>query len=120
MKVFLIFTLVLFLSIFNFASAQNEPILIEAEDGTLGTDFTSSNIGDITYITCNSDGAGDSPASADRVVTYTIEFAEAGIYDLYARLRVGGAAANDDSFFYGSSFGEKNVTDENDWITINN
>jgi endo-1,4-beta-xylanase len=49
-----------------------------------------------------------------------VTFPSSGTYELYARLRVGTADASDDSFFYGSGFGEKSPSAEADWITANN
>lgn len=113
------------LSVF-FAQAQNS-VTIEAESGTLGANFTTGTSSTINYITCSSDliVAGN-PGNSNRVATYTVTFPVAGTYKLYARVRVGPAGANDDSYFYASSFGVKPVSStagtaaDNDWIIANN
>jgi hypothetical protein len=71
----------------------------EAEDGSsfsgtvsarLGADFNPalSDAGALggAYITSETDGGGGSPGTDARTVSYSIDFAEAGTYDLYARL----------------------------------
>ena len=102
------------------AQAQNEPILFEAESGTLGAEFTTLEESGITYITILTNGVAQFPESAARVATYTVNFPSAGTYDLYARIRVGSGGADDDSFFYGNGFGVKNPTQADDWQRMNN
>lgn len=116
-KLFLL-TAVLLMSFL--ANAQNEVILFEAEAGKMGSDFITKTEGEVTYIACQTDGAQSSPENENRIVSYNIEFSAAGQYDLYVRLRVGAGGANDDSFFYGSSFGAKDASDASNWIIINN
>ena len=53
------------------------------------------------------------------VASYTVTFPAAGHYDLYARVRVGPDAFNDDSLFYGNGFGTKSPTADGDWIFVN-
>jgi glucuronoarabinoxylan endo-1,4-beta-xylanase len=93
-------------------------VKVEAEGGTLGADWITQNVSP-TNITITTDGVGDAPGSAARVATYSILFPRAGSYDLYARIRVGPAAGNDDSFFYGNGFGAKDATLGADWRLIN-
>ena len=106
-------------------SAQNF-VTVEAETGTLGTDFSSLTSGLVNYITCTTDlVASGNPGNTNRVATYTVTFPAAGTYELYARIRVGPAGANDDSYFYGNGFGIKTVAatgtgSDNDWILANN
>jgi endo-1,4-beta-xylanase len=109
--------LLLFLS--NFIFSQNEPVIVQAESGTLGADFSTLNSAGVQYVTVVSDGTGDNPVSAARVVTYNVTFPSAGTYDLYMRVRVGPAGGSDDSYFYASGFGVKTFTNA-DWITVNN
>ena len=105
--------------------AQNS-VTVEAESGTLGADFSSLSAGSISYITCTTDLiASGNPGNANRVATYTVTFPGAGTYELYARVRVGPAGANDDSYFYGNGFGTKTVAatgtgSDGDWILANN
>ena len=79
------------------------PIRIAAEDGTLGesvTRVTDAMEPSITYVTA-AVNVTDPPADASdpRVVSQTLEFPRAGEYQIYARLRIGPGAGNDDSFF---------------------
>ena len=91
----------------------------ESESGTLGADWTLNNSGTPTYITVATDGAGNQPGTAARVASYTVTFPEPGLYHLYARLRTGFGAFNDDSMFLASSFGSKSPTSNFDWILVN-
>ncbi|QKG55348.1 endo-1,4-beta-xylanase [Hymenobacter sp. BRD128] len=123
-------------------SAQNAPVVVEAETGTSTnppTPLAGTTTGDwaartaaasgttpaVTYMTTLSDvssvpGGGSAPGTAARVLTYTVTFPAAGTYDLYARIRVGPGGANDDSYFYGKTFGTKDfATTSTDWTTAN-
>jgi len=91
----------------------------EAEDGTLGANWTTSTDGGTQYITISGTGAGGNPGSAARVATYSVTFPVEGTYELYGRVRVGSGGANDDSFFYGNGFGAKSPTSDADWILVN-
>lgn len=109
----------------QFASSTNSssPISLlkfEAESGVLGSDWAVSNSISPAYITITTDGAGGTPSNAARVATYTVTFPTPGTYQLYARVRVGSGAANDDSLFFGNGFGVKNPTNSADWILANN
>ena len=53
------------------------------------------------------------------ITTYQVTFPDAGYYNLFARIRVGSDGFNDDSFFYGRGFGEKDDTASVDWVFIN-
>ncbi|TGE23898.1 T9SS type A sorting domain-containing protein [Hymenobacter aquaticus] len=103
------------------AQAQNAPVVQQAETGTLGTDWTSPIQAGVQYISVvpTATIAAQNPGTAARVATYSVTFPGPGTYDLYARVRVGSAGANDDSFYYGNGFGLKSPTNDNDWITIN-
>ncbi|MBF9142656.1 endo-1,4-beta-xylanase [Hymenobacter properus] len=117
-------------------SAQNAPVPFQAESGTsAGGAIAGAAQGDwafrttgtpaVTYATSLTDvtsitGGGSFPGNANRVLSYTVTFPGAGTYDLYARIRVGANGANDDSFFYGNSFGAKGVTTASDWVNCNN
>ena len=127
--------------------AQSTPVVVQAESGT-STAPTSSgaSAGDwafltaaatgtsaaVTYATSLTDVGGftlptspgggvgaSAPATANRVLTYTVTFPAAGTYDLYARMRVGAGGANDDSYFYASGFGAKSPVTGTDWINAN-
>ncbi|GGG49823.1 endo-1,4-beta-xylanase [Hymenobacter glacieicola] len=104
------------------ALAQNAPVSQQAETGTLGADWTSPTQAGVQYVTVTPTATINSqnPGTAARVITYSVAFPGAGSYDLYARMRVGAGAANDDSFFYGNGFGTKLPADDTNWITVNN
>jgi endo-1,4-beta-xylanase len=97
------------------------PIVFQAEAGAIGAQFTvaSDPATGIQYVAINSTVGGGSPGSAERVITYSVTFPSAGTYELYARLRVGPGTFNDDSMYYGSGFGIKNVAADNDWVRVN-
>ena len=105
--------------------ATADMLIVEAENGDLGSSFDSAT--DTTaepatdYIAINSTLAGQAPTSVDRVTTYELEFPAAGEYNLYVRLRNGPevGAFEDDSFYYGNGFGAKDVSDETAWVTAN-
>ena len=94
-------------------------VTFEAESAMLGSDWAVSNSVSPAYITILSDGAGNNPSNAMRVASYTITFPAEGLYQLYARLRVGPNTFNDDSLFYASSFGGKSPTLNSDWVLVN-
>ncbi|TDN35978.1 T9SS type A sorting domain-containing protein [Hymenobacter sp. UV11] len=130
-------------------SAQTTPVVVEAETGTStnpATPVAGATTGDwafktvaaagttpaINYATCLTDVAaytattspgggvgGSAPATAARVLTYTVTFPAAGTYDLYARMRVGAGGASDDSYFYATGFGTKDPTVTTNWVTAN-
>jgi endo-1,4-beta-xylanase len=52
--------------------AQNEPVIIEAESGTRGAAFNSSDQDGVQYISIASTVAGGNPTSDARVATYTV------------------------------------------------
>ncbi len=79
------------------------PIRIAAEDGTLGasvTRVTDATDSSITYVTA-AENVVEAPAddSDPRISSQTVQFPQAGEYQIYARLRIGPAGPNDDSFF---------------------
>lgn len=103
------------------ARAQNAPVVQQAETGTLGADWTSPTQAGVQYVTVTPTATinAQNPGTAARVITYSVTFPAAGSYDLYARVRVGPATANDDSFYYGNGFGTKQPNADADWITAN-
>ena len=117
-------------------SAQNAPVTVEAEAGvSAGPAATGATTGDwatrtaaaVTYVTSLSDvaayasvGGGSFPATAARVLSYTVTFPGPGTYDLYARVRIGSGGASDDSFFQPTSLGSKSPTTTGDWQSKNN
>jgi endo-1,4-beta-xylanase len=107
----------------SIALAQNAPIIIEAESGVRGASFNSAVVDDTQFISIATTVGGGNPTSDERVATYTVDFPAAGAYELYARLRVGAATFNDDSFYYANGFGAKAVSADasadGDWILAN-
>ncbi|MDF7811618.1 endo-1,4-beta-xylanase [Hymenobacter sp. YC55] len=102
--------------------AQNAPVLQQAETGMLGADWTTPAAqAGVQYVTVVPTATinPQNPGTAARIITYTVTFPGPGSYDLYARVRVGTAGANDDSFYYGNGFGTKSATDDTNWITVN-
>ncbi|WP_170865298.1 endo-1,4-beta-xylanase [Hymenobacter psychrotolerans] len=101
--------------------AQNAPVPQQAESGTLGADWTSPTQAGVQYVTVVPTATinAQNPGTAARIISYSVTFPGAGSYDLYARVRVGAAAANDDSFYYGNGFGTKLPADDTNWITVN-
>ena len=96
----------------------------EAESGTLGGEWliaaeaTALGGGAIT-ISTNID-EGENPASPERIVTYSVNFTEAGDYDLYVRrFAADETGKNDDSLFYASDFGIREPTLPADWVKMN-
>jgi endo-1,4-beta-xylanase len=104
----------------GFVTQAQNPVVVQAESGTLGASFTTGTAGSVQYVTVVGSATGTSPGSDAKVNTYSITFPEAGIYDLYVRVRVGAAAGDDDSFFYGNGFGTKNSTTASNWVVANN
>ena len=96
-------------------------VTFEAETNTLqGSNFTNGIDGAVKYITISTDTVNPgNPGNANRVVTYTVVFPEAGTYNLFARVRVGSGGFSDDSMFYGNGFGTKSPTTDGDWMLVN-
>ncbi|MBO0356771.1 endo-1,4-beta-xylanase [Hymenobacter sp. BT186] len=101
--------------------AQDLPIPQQAETGTIGADWNTLDDTGVRYVSIKPTSTINSqnPGTPARIITYSITFPAAGSYSLYARVRVGPAGANDDSFYYGNGFGTKSPTNDNDWITVN-
>ena len=103
-------------------NAGMEPVVVQAESGQLGSHFKvmqDSSYG-VTYVTTDTNWAGlTGPGDTSRVITYQVPFADSGSYNLFARVRVGPGGFNDDSFFCGHGFGQKNDTAASDWTMVN-
>jgi glucuronoarabinoxylan endo-1,4-beta-xylanase len=100
--------------------ASSSSVTFEAESGMLGAEFTNGVSGAVEFISISTTNQNSgNPGSAERVATYTVTFPAAGTYQLYARIRVGPDAGNDDSLFYADSFGEKSPTTDGDWFLAN-
>ena len=110
----------LFIALFPLAVfASNEPVVLEAEKAVLGADFAQGSDGTVSYVYPKTNNATSSPGTSDKVLTFTITFPEAGSYELYARLRVGAGGFNDDSFFFGKTFGTLAANNADSWASVN-
>ena len=97
-----------------------KPVIVEAESGQLGSYFNVLQDGGVTYVGTDSNWTSlTAPGDTTRMITYQVHFADSGSYNLFARVRVGSGGFNDDSFFYGNGFGQKNDTAASDWIFTN-
>src|SRR4030095_4960668 len=99
--------------------AQNESVVFEAESGVVGPQFATLADGTTPYVAIQSTVAGQNPTTNDRVITFSVTFPSAGVWELYGRLRVGPATFNDDSFYYANGFGTKSPISDADWILAN-
>ena len=115
----LLVTLVLLLCANAAAFAQTESIIVEAESGAVGPQFSIVTEDGVTYAAIQSTIGGQNPTNAARVISFSVTFPGPGIYELYGRLRVGPATFDDDSFYYANGFGTKSPTSDADWITAN-
>lgn len=118
------FALLLFVHAAVYGQNPNRcPLIVEAESGRLGSEFDILQSGGFQYITITSDydetsGTSNFPG-ANRTAVYEVSFPDTGIYNLFARIRVGQNAFDDDSFFYGNNFGDKNCESAGEWVVCN-
>jgi endo-1,4-beta-xylanase len=84
------------------AFAQTQPVVVEAESGTLGASLTTTTADGVTFIT-TTETSTVIPTPA-RTATYSVTFPAAGNYELYARILVGPVGGSDDSFYVGNGF----------------
>ena len=97
------------------------PIVIQAEQGTLGNEFATADDRQGTqYVTITGTMGGGAPAVESRVISFEVAFPAPGSYELYLRAFVGPGGANDDSFFYGNGFGSRDPAADGAWILANN
>ena len=96
--------------------AQTEPVIIEAESGTLGANLATGVSGTTTYVTTTVNRT--TPPSVPHIGTYSVTFPAGGNWELYARIQVGPAGANDDSFYFGNGFGTP-VPETGNWSLQN-
>jgi endo-1,4-beta-xylanase len=97
--------------------AQTEPVIVEAENGTLGASLATASLNGVDYVTTTVNGT--TAPTADRIASYSVTFPAAGDYELYARYRIGPAGGDDDSFYFGQGFGEKTPAVDNQWALQN-
>ncbi|MBI1932483.1 MAG: endo-1,4-beta-xylanase [Ignavibacteriales bacterium] len=96
------------------------PIIVEAESGSVGNGFTVIEDGEITFVAPVKNYTGlNFPEDSNSVINYNVTLEDSGTYNLFARVKVGPDSFNDDSFFAGKGFGNKNDTSANDWVFIN-
>jgi endo-1,4-beta-xylanase len=115
-----ILTMVMAILMAGTMSAQDLPVTIEAESGTMGTDFRVVDTLGFTCVTINTDIINSAnPGSDNRTISYQVNFADSGTYDLYAHVLIGSGTFDDDSFFYGNGFGIKSSITDGDWIRSN-
>jgi len=101
-------------------NAGKKPVVVEAESGQLGSHFKALQDGGVTYITTDTTWTSlTNPGDTSRMITYQVQFADSGSYNLFARVRVGPNGFDDDSFFYGNGFGQKSDTAASHWIFSN-
>jgi len=85
------------------AAFAQVPVIVEAENGTLGSSLTTAtDAGGVTYITTTENSAA-TPTPA-RTATYAVTFPSPGSYALYVRILVGPSTGNDDSFYVPTGF----------------
>ena len=94
-------------------------VVLEAEQAHLGSDWRVVQADGVTAITITSSRTGTSPGGAQRIATWLLVFPAPGLYELYARVRVGPGGWNDDSFFYANRFGDPSPTEPTDWVLVN-
>jgi len=111
--------LLLFFNAGTIISAQNTPVLLEAEDGTLGGDFRIVDTLGIQAVTITTNSSAYNPENDNRIITFNITFPDTGSYHLFAHILVGKNTYNDDSYFYGNGFGSKTSNLDSDWIFAN-
>ncbi len=97
-----------------------KPVVVEAESGTGGSNYSVLQSDGITYISPTTNNENLTyPGDSSRVKTYQVTFADSGSYNLFARIHVGANGPNDDSFFYGHGFGIKDTASVDDWYMVN-
>lgn len=106
--------------VFGAFSGGAASVTFEAESGSLGSEFTNGMDGVVQFISISTDTVNSgNPGNASRVATYTVTFPTAGTYQLYARIRTGPDAFNDDSLFYGNGFGTQDLANNAGWMLVN-
>jgi endo-1,4-beta-xylanase len=97
-------------------NAGKRPLIVEAESGVPGSNFNILQDSTITYVNVSNNSTNQgNPGDTSRMITYQVQFADSGSYNLFARVRVDSGSG---SFFYGNGFGIKNEILDNNWITV--
>jgi hypothetical protein len=102
-------------------SAHGAVIQLNAEDGTLGANLTTMALAGAIggeAIVGTAASPGGEPDTVDNLATYSVNFAEAGEYDLYVRFLL---QSNDgaDSILVANDFGTPDVTMSGLWALQN-
>lgn len=101
-------------------NAGDTAVIVEAEFGGVGNNFRFGDDGDISYVAITTNYIGTTnPEEENSLITFDVTFEDSGTYNLFARLWVGAAGYDDDSFFYSRGFGEMDVTSTTDWVFVN-
>ncbi len=99
-------------------NASKRPVVVEAESGDRGSNFPMLSDSTVTYVEVDTNTANaENPGDTSRVITYQVQFADSGSYNLFARVRVDSSGSTG-SFFYGNGFGTRNVALSGDWIAV--
>ncbi|MBN2425148.1 MAG: carbohydrate binding domain-containing protein, partial [Calditrichaceae bacterium] len=109
------------LKIYNVNDALEalKPVIVEAESGEVGSEFSILQDDTIDYVSIQTNRTAFNPGTTARMITYQVTFADTGIYDLFVRLRSGPSTYDDDSWFYGDGFGVKDSLTDSLWVTMN-
>lgn len=94
-------------------------VIVEAEDATFGSGIRTETVDGVLGLTAKATFTGTIPDSESTVASFSVDFPEAGDYELYARIYIGVAGANDDSFIPATSFGNAPVGDDDVWSMAN-
>ena len=100
------------------ATAPDRPVIVQAENATLGADFTTGTDGSVTYITCSDSTTSYAPTTTAAMASVSVSLTAYTTYDLYARVYAPSSSA--DSFFYGAGFGTGNANQSWTWISLDN
>lgn len=108
------------ITINGFVTAQNLPVVIEAEDSELGSDFEIVEESGVQFVKPSTDYLNTScPGDASKVITFSVPFVETGNYEVYVKVKVGDENYNDDSFFLSMEFGNTSPTNSDEWYIVN-
>jgi len=94
-------------------------LIVEAEGAALGSGFDLQTASGVTYIEPNQNFTGNFPTSSSTVAEFTVTFAKAGDYELYARVFVGPGAYSDDSLIFANDFGPTAIGSSTGWSVAN-
>jgi endo-1,4-beta-xylanase len=111
--------IILSLLIPQLTQGQDLPVIVQAESGSLGSDFRIVDTLGARAVTVKTNLTTSNPGNNNRVITYQVTFPDSGSYDLYARVMVGKNTWDDDSYFYANGFGIKDPANNADWIRAN-